>query len=104
MATGTAELTITRRQLILRDSFAFLSLIAITLVLFAVTLLLFRSFQQHRADLAKRWADRGRAAFNNHHPDQAIVALRTALSYAPDEHGYELLLAESLAQAGRTEE
>ncbi len=104
MATETAELTITKRQLILRDSLAFLTLLAITIVLFGVTLLLFRSFEEHRAELARRWATRGRDAFNNRHPEQAISALRTALSYAPGEISYETLLAESLAQAGRTDE
>ncbi len=38
------------------------------------------------------------------HPDQAIVALRTALSYAPGERPYELLLAQALGDAGLTEE
>jgi Tfp pilus assembly protein PilF len=94
----------TKRRLILRDSLAFLSLIAITIVLFAVTLFLFRSFEAHRAELAKRWSDRGLLAFQSNQPEQAIVAYRTALSYAPGERSYELQLAQALGQAGRTEE
>ena len=82
MATKTKRLT-TTRQLIVRDSITFLSLIAITVVLFVVTLFLFRSFQEHRAELAQRWSDRGIAALRDKRPDQAITCYRTALSYAP---------------------
>jgi tetratricopeptide (TPR) repeat protein len=104
MAPDTEETTMTKRRLILRDSVTFLSLIAITVVLFAVTLFLFRSFEMHRAELAKRWSDRGLVAFQANRPEEAIAAYRTALSYAPDERSYELMLAEALGQAGRTEE
>src|SRR5665213_1326303 len=104
MVTNPAEFNTTKRRLILRDSLIFLSLTAITAVLFVVTLFLFRSFQQHRADLAHRWSDRGLAALRTNQSDQAILFYRTALSYAPAEPSYELMLAEALAQAGRTEE
>jgi tetratricopeptide (TPR) repeat protein len=103
MATNRDKLT-TTRQLIVRDSITFLSLTAITVVLFVVTLFLFRSFQEHRTELAKRWSDRGRAALQANRPDQAITCYRTALSYAPGSRNYELMLAEALAQANRVEE
>lgn len=103
MAKNTAKL-ITRRQLMIRDSMTFLSLAAITVVLFLVTLFLFHSFQEHRAELAKRWSDRGATALKKDKPDQAITCYRTALSYAPGEGSYELSLAEALARANRTEE
>jgi len=93
-----------KRRLILRDALTFLSLVAITAVLFAVTLFLFRSFASHREELAQRWAARGQAAISSGRPDQAIVALRTALSYAPGERSYELLLAQALGDAGYTEQ
>jgi tetratricopeptide (TPR) repeat protein len=93
-----------KRRLILRDTLTFLSVALITAVLFAVTLFLFRSFAAHREDLAQRWAARGQAALVAGHPDQAIVALRTALSYAPGERSYELLLAQALGDAGHAEE
>ena len=93
-----------RRKLILRDALTFLSLVLITIVLFAITLFLFRTFTAHRQELAQRWAARGQAAISSGHPDQAIVALRTALSYAPGERSYELLLAQALGDAGHTEE
>jgi tetratricopeptide (TPR) repeat protein len=93
-----------KRKLILRDALTFLSLALITAVLFAVTSFLFHSFASHRAELAERWAARGRAAIALGHPDQAIVALRAALSHAPGERSYELLLAQALADAGHTEE
>ena len=93
-----------KRKLILRDALTFLSLILITAVLFAVTLFLFRSFTAHREELAKRWSTRGQEAILSGHPDQAIIALRTALSYSPGERSYELLLAQALGDAGHTEE
>ena len=90
--------------MILRDALTFLSLALITTVLFAVTLFLFRTFAAHRQELAQRWAARGQAAISSGHPDQAIVALRTALSYTPGERSNELLLAQALGDAGHTEE
>jgi Flp pilus assembly protein TadD len=104
MAEIAEPVSIARRRLIVHDSLAFLSLIAITLVLFAMTLLLFHSFMAHRVDLAGRWADRGRAALAAGQPEQAVAAYRAALSYASGERSYELMLAQSLADAGRTEE
>ncbi|MDP9039597.1 MAG: tetratricopeptide repeat protein [Acidobacteriota bacterium] len=104
MVTGTEQRTKARRKLMLRDALSFLGLLAITGVLFVVTLLLFRSFTHHRDDLARRWADRGANHMSEGHPDQAIVALRTALNYAPGDRKFELLLAQALAQAGRTDE
>jgi tetratricopeptide (TPR) repeat protein len=37
-------------------------------------------------------------------PEEAVVALRTALMYAPGERSYELLLAQALGNAGNAEE
>ena len=93
-----------KRRLILRDALIFLSLTLITAVLFAITLFLFRSFASHRQELAERWSARGRAAISAGHPDQAVVALRTALSYAPDQRSNQLLLAQALGDAGHAEE
>ena len=93
-----------KRKLILHDGLAFVTLTATSIVLFVLTLLLFRSFEDHRADLAVRWAERGKTALAGHRPEQAVAALRTALSYAPDERGDQLLLAQALANAGHTEE
>jgi Tfp pilus assembly protein PilF len=103
MANSTAN-SITTRRLIFRDAVTFLSLTAITIVLFVITLFLFRSFQEHRAELAKRWSNRGQAALRENRPDQAVTCYRTALSYAPGEQSYELKLAEALAKANRTDE
>jgi len=100
-AAGAALAT---RRLILRDSLAIFTLAGTTVMLFAVTLLLFNSFSSHRQELARRWSDRGREAMQNGKPNEAIVALRTALSYAPGERAYELLLAQALGDAGHTEE
>jgi tetratricopeptide (TPR) repeat protein len=92
------------RRLVLRDALTFLSLTLIAVMLFAITLFLFNSFVAHRKDLAQRWSARGQAAMSSGHPDQAIVALRTALSYAPGERSDELLLAQALGDAGHIEE
>ena len=94
----------TKRRLILHDAVTFLSLTLITAVLFAITLFLFRSFASHREELAQRWSERGRAALSSGHPDQAIVALGTALSYSPGNRSYELLLAQALGDAGHLDE
>src|ERR1700753_816441 len=104
MTPATETESSAKRRLILRDSLTFLSLVLITAVLFAVTLFLFRTFMSHREELAERWSIRGRAALSSDQPEQAIVALRTALSYAPGNRSYELLLAQALGDAGHTEE
>jgi predicted Zn-dependent protease len=93
-----------RRRLILRDGLNFLILTLITAVLLAITVFLFRSFQEHREQLAERWSARGQRAISAGQPEQANTALRTALFYAPGNRSYELLLAEALGDAGHTEE
>lgn len=98
------EISLAKRRLFLHDLLTFLVLALVTAVLFLVTLFLFRSFTSHRADLAVRWSGRGKAALDAGKPEQAMVALRTALSYAPGTRSYELLLAQALANAGRTDE
>jgi predicted Zn-dependent protease len=104
MTLQTEDYSSLKRRLILRDSLTFLSLVLITVVLFLITFFLFRSFASHRLELGQRWSARGQAAINSSHPDQAIVALRTALSYVPGQRSYELLLAQALGDAGYTEE
>ncbi len=88
----------------MRDGAAFLILTAFTGVLFAVTLFLFRSFSAHRADLAEEAGDAGKAALSEHRPHDAIASLREALSYAPNQRDYQLLLAQALGEDGRIEE
>jgi tetratricopeptide (TPR) repeat protein len=104
MPTTVDETSIARRRLILRDSVAILSLTLGTVVLFAITLFLFRSFSAHRADLGQRWSARGVEALGAGKPAEAIVALRTALTYAPGTPKYEQLLAQALGEAGHTDE
>ena len=93
-----------RRKLMMRDGAAFLILTAMTVVLFAVTLFLFRSFSAHRADLAVEAGDAGKQALAQHRPHDAISSLREALSYAPNQRDYKLLLAQALGEDGRIEE
>ncbi|WP_229668748.1 tetratricopeptide repeat protein [Edaphobacter acidisoli] len=93
-----------KRRLIVHDTLAIAVLSAVTVVLFVVTLFLFRSFESHRDELAKRWSGRGARALSDGHPIQAIGALRTALTYSPGNRNYQLLLAQALDKAGHTEE
>lgn len=95
---------IATRKLIVRDAVSILVIVLTTAGLFALTLFLFRSFTTHRAELAQRWSERGQRALQADKPDEAIADLRTALSYAPGTRPYELLLAQALGRAGRTEE
>ena len=104
MTSVATSPVLSRRGLILHDGLAFLSLMAASMALFAVTLFLFRSFEGHRQELAVQWAARGRAALAQGRPEDAVAALRTALSYAPDTRADQFLLAQALADAGRTEE
>lgn len=104
MTLDTEDLSSEKRKLIVHDALVFLSLSLVTVALFVVTLLLFRSFAAHRNALAIRWSGRGKAAIQAGHPEQAISALRTALLYAPDDRSYELLLAQALGDAGHTDE
>lgn len=99
-----ADLATLKRRLIVHDSLIVAGLSLVTVLLFVVTLFLFRSFETHRDELAVRWSGRGQAALTAGRPDQAIVALRTALSYAPGQRSYELLLAQALGNAGHSEE
>lgn len=93
-----------RHKLILRDTAALLSLFAIAILLFFITLFLFHSFSVHRQELAQRWLQRGEKALHSNQPLAAIDALRSALAYAPDDENLQIELAEALAAAGRTEE
>jgi tetratricopeptide (TPR) repeat protein len=104
-ATGSASsLHSAKRALLLRDSLTFLVLTVATLVLYAATSFLFRSFEERRADLAQVFTKEGKTALAANRPDQAIAAFRSALSYAPDDRANHLLLAEALAMAGHSEE
>src|ERR1700744_472958 len=104
MPTELHDNAIAKRRLILRDSLGILSLVLITGILFVATLFLFRSFSAHRAELARRWSGRGRAALAAGKPVEAIADLRTALTYAPGTRDYQLFLAEALGEAGQTDE
>jgi len=99
----TPEERLARRRLILRDAASLLTLFLITVVIFLLTLLLYRSFENHRQTLGLRWKARGEAALQAGNPVQAIDALRSALAYTPDRQT-EIELAMALAQAGKTVE
>ena len=102
--TGNSVVSPSKRALILKDSLTFLMLLSVTVALFGVTLLLFRSFEGHREELAKSWADRGRTELEQRHPEAAVASLRAALAYAPDDYASQLLLAQALADSGDTDQ
>ena len=102
--TQLKQMKTSKRKLVLHDSLAFLILLAATAVLLAVTLFLFRSFSAHRAQIAVDAGEAGRLALSQHQPSEAIADLRTALSYAPNERSYELLLAQALGEDGHLDE
>jgi tetratricopeptide (TPR) repeat protein len=75
-----------------------------TLALFAITSFLFHSFTARRVELGRRFALSGQRALSQGAPEKAVRDLRLSLSYAPDETGNRLLLAEALAQAHHPEQ
>ncbi|HTV15963.1 MAG TPA: tetratricopeptide repeat protein [Acidobacteriaceae bacterium] len=99
----TPEERLARRRLIVHDALSLLTLFLITAVIFALTWLLHRSFEDHREELGRRWKTRGEQALAAGHPQSAIEALRSALAYVPDR-GTEIELATALADAGKTTE
>ena len=104
MEASVTKPALNRRELMLRDGVTFLTLTVVAAALFGVTLLLFRSFEDHRLDLSNTWAARGQAALAQHRPADAVNAYRVALSYTPENRDYQLKLAQALAEEGRTEE
>lgn len=103
-STLSPEERLQKQRLILRDSIALLSLLAIVILLFFITLFLFHSFSVHRLELAHRWLARGEAAMQAGQPAAAVEALRSAQAYAPGDEKLRIELAEALAAAGRTQE
>jgi len=100
----TIEERIERHRLIVRDTIALSTLLAIAIALSFVTYLLFHSFSEHQIVLKQRWKARGEQSLANHQPAQAIESLRSALAYDPDDRPLQIELATALAQAGRTQE
>lgn len=99
----TPEERLARRKLIIRDTISLLTLFLITAVIFTLTWLLHRSFEDHREELGNRWRARGELALQQGRPQQAVEALRSALAYVPDRQT-EIDLATALADSGNTVE
>ncbi len=93
-----------RRRLIFQDSLALLSLTAIAICMAVLTYFFFRSFQEHRQVLEKRWFARGQKSLAAGHPGPAVEDFRSALSLSTANPTYEMALAQALAAAGHTEE
>jgi tetratricopeptide (TPR) repeat protein len=99
----TPDERLARRKLILQDALSLLSLFLITAVIFILTWLLHRSFENHREELGRRWKARGEQALHVGRPQDAVEALRSSLAYVPNR-GTEIELATALADAGKTTE
>jgi tetratricopeptide (TPR) repeat protein len=93
-----------RRRLIFQDTLALLSLTVILILIAVLTFYFFRSFQQHRGVLEKRWFARGEQALKAGDPTAAVLDFRSALSLSTANPRYELALAEALAAANRNTE
>ncbi len=94
------------RTLVLKDAVALLSILFITILLAVATHFLFKSYSDHREELAERWFKRGTTALEAQQPDLAINDFHSALLYAPpaSERQMEIALASALASAGRIQE
>jgi tetratricopeptide (TPR) repeat protein len=99
----TPEERLARRRLIIQDAVSLLTLFLIAAVIFALTLLLFRSFTNHQQELGARWRARGEAAVAAGQPKVAVDDLRSALAYVPNRDT-EIELATALADAGNIQE
>lgn len=95
---------IQRRRLIVQDSLALLSLVAITICIAVITYFFFNSFEEHRSVLEKRWFARGEIALASGHPADGVDDFRSALSFSSTNTQYQMALAEALAASGRTDE
>jgi len=89
------------RDLIIRDAISLASIFLITAALAVATYFLFKSYSDHRQELATRWFNRGKIAMQAHQPAVAIENFHSALLYAPGQRQFEIALASALASAGK---
>lgn len=104
---SSAQLSVTplsKRKLAVRDSLVFATLSLVTLVLFVITLFLFHSFESHRLSVGQQWSSTGKSLLNQGRAREAVSALRTALSFEPNDRDDQLLLAQALSRSGQIEE
>ncbi|HEX6772117.1 MAG TPA: tetratricopeptide repeat protein [Acidobacteriaceae bacterium] len=87
-----------KRHLVIQDTLALLSVLAVTCILAVLTWLIFRSYSQHQSDAAARWKRRGEDALAQGKPAAAVYDLRTSLGYGQEDTGTQLELAEALAE------
>jgi tetratricopeptide (TPR) repeat protein len=91
-------------KMFIHDVVVFMTLTLVSLTLYGITTLLFRSFERHRQHLAVHWSQVGHDEMLQGHPEQAAASMRQAVSYSPSNRDYDLLLARALADAGHTDE
>ena len=89
---------VAKRHLVIQDTLALLSVLAVTCILAVLTWLIFRSYSQHQSDAAARWKRRGEEALAQGKAAAAVYDLRTSLGYGQDDPGAEIELARALAE------
>jgi tetratricopeptide (TPR) repeat protein len=87
-----------KRHLVIQDTLALLSVLAVTCILAVLTWLIFRSYSQHQTDAAARWKRRGEEALAQGKAAVAVYDLRTSLGYGQDDPATEIELARALAE------
>jgi tetratricopeptide (TPR) repeat protein len=87
-----------------KDASVFAALLAIAILGFAATYVYSHAFQRRQDSLSRRWYQRGEADLSSGRARQAIVDLRTALRFAPDNPRYRLRLAQALAASNQNDQ
>ncbi len=81
-----------------------LTSLAALVVMFAITAVVVNFYTAKQSELAKIWYQRGDKALKAGHPRQAILDLRNAINYDPDNESYQLRAAQALAAANRIDQ
>lgn len=83
----------------------FLALVvALLIILFALTAFVVHRYDATRASLAQRWYSEGEAALRFGRAEVALADFRNALVYSPDNPFFQLRLGQAFAATGRIPE
>jgi tetratricopeptide (TPR) repeat protein len=96
------EMNVLRRDFVVREPLLVAILVLITIAFSTITRSYTLAYDRRRTALGQQWYANGDAELQQHRPDAAVEAFRTALLYVPQNWEYRLRLAEALTQAGHT--